>query len=515
MRMNCLTNTWFIVLSENLLFGQIPNELSSMPNLQIFSAFRREKSGPRLFGSLPPLGKLPQLTDLYLQGNEIDGTIPANFLSSSRSAQVVILSSNLLTGEVPSDLASLPSLNLQLEGNQITNFSPAICENKDWMNGTVGLYGCNAFLCPPGSTSPVGRTTNASTVCENCTQASQAPYFGSVTCEAPPNNRDILMNLYYATSGDNWIRNDFWGSSTTVCDWYGIACVNGDVVEINLRGNNLVGLPGTDLFHLKELKILWLYSNPITISFENIGSARKLQDLRLDATHLHSLHGIGAASSLVSLDIRFTAAKGPFPSEIFQLTNLRTLSMSGNAFAGTLPNSFSSLRFLVSLRLDSNDLTGRLPAFDDMNFLRSLDLSRNSLTGSMSRNFFDKVASSEYVFINLAQNQISGVIPEELDRFKDATLYLTDNRILGLPLTLCDNEEWNKGDVGDFGCDGIMCKPGTANEFGRRRSESSCISCPDARHYGETSCNSSALTQKIRCPLLAAALGFLGFWISF
>jgi Leucine-rich repeat (LRR) protein len=481
-----------VVLSENLLYGQIPTELSSMASLQVFSVFRKDKSGPRLSGSLPGFHRVPQLTDLYLQGNELQGTIPKDFLSASLKAALVKLGSNLLTGAVPSELAALTALTLQLEDNQIAAFPEAFCEKRDWMDGAIAAFGCDAFLCPPGSSSPEGRTKDEATTCVTCSQANAAPYYGTTSCDGPPTDRDVLINLYYATGGDSWTRNDFWGSTADVCDWYGIACVSGQVVEINLRANNLVGLPPPDLFYLRGLQILWLYSNPIKFSFENIGSAVSLQDLRLDGTHLHSLHGVGAARSLIALDVRFTDIKGTFPQEILQLTNLRSLSMSGNRLNGNLPSSFAALKFLVSLRLDSNQFSGRLPSFDDMHFTRYLDLSQNALTGALSKNVFGKVTETEQVTLNLAGNQITGVVPEELDRFTDVTMYLRDNRILGLPLLLCDNGDWNGGDVGNFGCDAILCKPGTFNKYGRYRPGSRCSPCSTARYYGLSSCPPSA-----------------------
>lgn len=460
-----------------------------MPNLQVFSAFRTEKSGPRLSGSLPSFDKAPQLSDLYLQGNELQGSIPKNFVSASKSIEMIKLSSNLLTGAVPSDLASIPNLFLELDGNQIEEFPSSFCEKNDWMGGAIKTYNCDGFLCPPGTASQIGRAVNASTVCQNCTREGVAPYYGTTSCDGPPNDREILMNLFYALHGDNWIRNDFWGSTSDFCDWYGIGCINGQIVIINLRGNNLKGLPGPDLFYLRELKVLWLYSNPITFSFENIGSARKLQDLNLDATNLHTLHGISAATSLVSFSARFTSVRGQFPEDLLPLSNLRTLSLSGNRLTGTLPASFEPLKFLVSLNLNSNQLTGKLPSFEEMPFLSNVDLSNNKFTGPISRHFLERLSSEIVPTIALSRNQITGVVPQEFYRFGEMNLYVTDNYLLGLPLTLCYNADWNGGAVGDFGCDGIMCKPGTYNEAGRsKKLGTSCRPCASATYYGETVC---------------------------
>jgi hypothetical protein len=220
---------------------------------------------------------------------------------------------------------------------------------------------------------------------------------------------------------------------------------------------------------------------------------------------------------LVAFSARFTALRGQFPEDLLRLNNLRTLSLGVNGLTGTLPKSFADIRYLVSLNLNSNQLSGKLPAFDDMHFLNYLDLSDNKFTGPISRKFLDKLSSDVVPTIGLSRNQLTGVVPEEFERFGDMALYLTDNNILGLPLTLCDNDDWNNGDVGDFGCDGILCKPGTFNEVGRRRrSGSSCRRCASATYYGVTACGDiSSAPQSLSLKttgllgILAVALCFL------
>lgn len=284
--------------------------------------------------------------------------------------------------------------------------------------------------------------------------------------------------------------NLFFSAAKDVCNWYGIGCSEGQVIEINLRGNNLVGVPNPDLFYLRELKILWLYSNPMSFSFDNIGSAKKLEDLRLDSTRLHSLRGIGAATSLISFDARFTKVRGQFPEEILGLTNLRHLSLGNNGITGSLPQSFADLKFLASLSLDSNLVSGKLPAFDDMHFLKYLDLSDNALTGSISKGLFTLLSTNTEPSVALSNNLLTGVVPEEIGRFNRLTIYLTGNSILGLPLTLCYNDIWNDGDVGDYWCDAIMCKPGTYNDYGRKtRYEPFCKPCRSAVYFGSNTCS--------------------------
>jgi Leucine-rich repeat (LRR) protein len=496
----------FEVLSENLIFGEIPQEMSSMASLRGLAVDRIEKPGPHLSGSLPSFDQMPQLIYLYLRGNELQGSIPKDFLSSSKFARFIGLSSNRLTGTVPSELEFLSGLDLELYDNEIAGFPDSFCSKLDWNDGAVGTYGCDGFLCPPGTASPNGRAMNKTTECQICPKTHGTYFYGSISCERQLSEREILVSLYNALHGDQWYRNDFWLTKTDICDWYGIACSGSKVVEINLRGNNLRGLPGAELFDLRELRTLWLYSNDISFSFENIGRASKLQELRLDATNLHSLHGISAASSLMSFDARFTDIKGPFPEEILRLKNIRTLSLGHNNLTGTLPKSFGSIKYLLSLRLNSNSFTGPLPSFDDLHFLKQLDLSHNALTGSVSRKFLFKVQDETPLTLRLSHNQLTGVIPEDFDRFRKTSLYLADNRILGMPLTLCDNSQWNDGDVGNFGCDAILCKPGTFNPYGRRVSGMECLECPHAIYYGETSCQATSSANEARHKFLWVAV---------
>lgn len=503
------SNLLLVVLAENMLYGQIPQELSSMPALEVFAAFRLDKSGPRLSGTLPSLDMLPQLTGVYLQGNDIGGSIPVNFVSASRSIGEIKLSDNVLTGIVPEDLGKISKLSLELDGNMIEGFPASFCENNDWMDGAVNSYGCSAFLCSPGSANPSGRVDDEAATCEQCSKDGAAKYYGSKSCDQTLTEREILVNLYYALNGNMWHRNDFWGSTADICDWYGIGCVGGHVAIINLRGNNIRGLPGPDLFFLPGLKTLWLYSNPLEFSFENIGSATKLQDLRLDSTMLHSLHGIGAATSLVSFDAGFTSLRGSFPEqEILALTNLRVLKLNDNSLTGTLPKSFAPLKYLVSLRLDSNKLSGDLPSFDDMEFLDYIDISNNELTGQISRKVFARLGSNEMPTLRLARNQLTGVVPQEFDRFSDMAVYLSGNQILGLPLVLCDNAKWNNGEVGKYGCDAILCKPGSSNSQGRRTPDAKCLPCDSATYYGDTSCPSRHSSAARVGTMATSASGF-------
>ena len=51
-----------------------------------------------------------------------------------------------------------------------------------------------------------------------------------------------LMEIYNNTNGNNWLNNTNWGTSEPLSEWYGVITnENGNVISVNLDGNNLNG----------------------------------------------------------------------------------------------------------------------------------------------------------------------------------------------------------------------------------------------------------------------------------
>ena len=476
-------------MSDNLISGTIPKEVSNLRNLQLFSVFRLFKPGPKLSGPLPSFNKHPKLTDLYLEGNALTGSIPNDFLRGSARAHLVTLSHNSLVGGVPASLDSIDRLNLQLEGNQITGFPPAFCNNTAWMDGAIKAVGCPGFLCPVGSSSFMGRA-NATVQCSKCPNSDGALYFGSVSCSSPVDERRILVLFFQKCGGSDWYDSFGWASNDPFCNWHGIECKNEHVVAIKLGSNNLVGTPPPEIFTLPELHTLELYANPIEFKFDNISLATKLATLRLDSTGLKSVVGISKAPSLTFIDLRFNNMEGHMDKEFGAIQQLRYLSAGNNRFSGTLSEGlFSDLKYLKSLRIGNNGFTGKVPTFESNVALSFIDLSDNKLTGTIPPKFLAKKTSTTPTTVDLSGNKLTGWVPGELDRFKVMNIFLRNNQISELPLILCDNGDWNEGDVETYGCNGVLCPPNTFNLVGRERDNEPCQGCLDGSPYwGQVTC---------------------------
>lgn len=83
--------------------------------------------------------------------------------------------------------------------------------------------------------------------------------------------RQVLIDLFELTNGQGWTNREGWGTSQSVCEWYGVQCdfVGGDlqrpiVTGLLLEMNDLrAKLPAT-LANLEHLHVLDVAGNHLT-----------------------------------------------------------------------------------------------------------------------------------------------------------------------------------------------------------------------------------------------------------
>jgi len=237
--------------------------------------------------------------------------------------------------------------------------------------------------------------------------------------------------------------------------------------ELHLQGTNVIGGLPVELFNLLNLEELNLSNNPNiegTLPSE-IGNLKQLKVARLDRTGL----------------------AGIIPSVFFELPALEKINLSRNKnLLGSIPDTINRLNMLREFNIEYCSLTGTLPAFSGSKNLTSLKLSYNNFTGSIPGNFLNITSTTtEPVIVDLDSNYLSGLIPQNLDRFSFLDINLANNLITDLPSTLCANEGWIGGMVATFGCDSILCPPGTYNSEGRQVSnETPCEICESSCYFG-------------------------------
>jgi hypothetical protein len=362
--------------------------------------------------------------------------------------------------------------------------------------------------------------------------------------------RQILSSFYDTCFGISWARNDNWlDTRVSVCSWFGIRCNDlGSPVEIKLRTNGLrCELPDI-IFYIPSLQFLDVSGNPdVFINFRQADPflAADLRGIFFAGTMVHSLDGIETFPNLEAVGAGECALTGEFPSQLKQLTKLTTLDLSinflsgsfpedidilsnlqillanNNMFIGTLTPSIGNLKDLNQFSIQFNNMTGPLPVeltqlgsltsislndqitedgigfngpmldFANSPFLFSVDVANNALSGSVPPSLLNSVDPnySSLINVDMSGNKLTGVVPRELSRFDSIRLYLSDNQIGGVDMSLCSKDGWFFGDVGQFGCDGILCPPGSFNVFGRQISiDFPCEICPSSSFFGATQC---------------------------
>lgn len=543
-----------VALSGNFITGKLPDSLSKLPELEAFASLNDPTRGPGFTGKLIDFSGT-KIKQLVLNHNSLTGSIPTTFLQGTDTdvdGMMIWLSYNYLSGVVPIELDRFNSIDLVLEGNQFTSLSTELCDNDNnsWMRGGVESFGCDSILCPPGTFNQYGRQKHESEPCVQCPESSYE-YFGSVSCEVY-SERYVLKQLYLATGGQNWDKNENWLSDDVgICDWFGISCAasslenDSEVTSINLEENLLVGVVPQEIFQLPHIEHINLKSNKIDLSFANVPIPKSLIELELSDTKISNLNGISTAKSIKRLHLGNTSLKGtipdeifeledlvelylsynelsgtlssnignlkdlkyftlfdnhihgPIPSEIGELTDMKELVLSQNDFSGSIPMQIENLVNLISLSMYGREdkgvgLSGPLPAFSRLSEIKEVVLDYNSLTGTIPPTFLASATKTDDIQVGLSWNHLVDPLPITLDRFFSLDIELVGNMISSIPVEFCDNKKWMGGKVQDFSCDAILCPKGTANDFGRQSLErdpcQKCDSSLSTLYSGSTKC---------------------------
>ena len=207
-------------IRDNLITGTIPYSLGDIKWLEILDLSYNWISGtlPTSFGQLSALqlldlstniieGSLPwyfcesaELSFFSISDNSITGTLPQMWKDARKEETIVDLSFNMLIGTLSSyQIDQFEQLLIILIENDIEGIDPKLCSKSAWMNGYVGMYGCDAIMCPSGTYNKQGRHTPSSGPCIPC---SSSMYFGKTECIT---NTDILpedigINILYYKS---------------------------------------------------------------------------------------------------------------------------------------------------------------------------------------------------------------------------------------------------------------------------------------------------------------------------
>ncbi|MED6156150.1 hypothetical protein PIB30_011880 [Stylosanthes scabra] len=220
-----------------------------------------------------------------------------------------------------------------------------------------------------------------------------------------------------------------------------------NLTHLNLVVAGFVGQVPAEIFQLTRLVTLDL-SGSYYLKLDNSNLGKLVQNLtnirsmRLDGVSISGeghewYNSLLLLPHLQELSMSGCGLMGTFPPEIFQITTLSYIDISGNEdlhgsfldfplngslhtiivsdtkFSGILPSSFSKLTELKKMDLSHNNFIGQIPSLSKAKKLAYLDLSLNSLSGSLSSPAQFEGMQSLY-HIDLSNNSISGSIPSSL-----------------------------------------------------------------------------------------------------
>ncbi|GLU20336.1 hypothetical protein SLE2022_365430 [Rubroshorea leprosula] len=351
---DCLTLE-HLDISSNKFSGNISLAISRCTQLNFLNISYNQFMGP-----IPALPVSSDLQHLYLSGNHFQGEIPLHLTDFCSNLVRLDLSSNNLTGTIPSGFGSCSSLeSFDVSGNLLSGELPL--ETILQMGNLKELVlGSNNFL----GTLP-----------------------------------ELLSNLTALETLD-LSSNSFTGSIP------GSLCQNprNNLKELFLQDNKLTGPIPASLSNCSQLVSLHLSFNYLTGTIPaSMGSLSKLRDLKL---WLNQLQGeippeLSNIQTLETLILDFNMLSGTIPSALSNCTKLNWIALSNNKLTGEIPAWIGKLSNLAILKLSNNSFYGSIPPeLGDCRSLIWLDLNTNALSGTIPPVLFRQAGKIAVNFIS-------------------------------------------------------------------------------------------------------------------
>lgn len=259
-----------------------------------------------------------------------------------------------------------------------------------------------------------------------------------------PDDIAALKALYNSTNGAKWNNNTGWlkGDPCGNPYWYGLYCLDGRVLQINLVYNGLSGNIPAELSKASALQVFRGYSNLLQGKIPpEIFTMQSLQIFDVNTNILSgNLPSKISMANLTSLSLYGNQFNGEIPSE-WDTPNLQYLELSSNQFTGQLPASLGRMTSLVELVVSRNSLTGTLPAaYGELKSLQRLWLFYNDFNHPTIQSSWQGMKSLQDIEVDT----LSGEFPSWIgDAWRDLRIIvMVDGKLTGeLTESICNCRE--------------------------------------------------------------------------
>ncbi|XP_074356218.1 receptor-like protein EIX2 [Apium graveolens] len=383
-------------LTDNKIKGKLPQKLK-FPEVETIDLRKN-----CFEGSLPHW--FTNATYIFLQQNLLSGPFP-DYISELTQLQILDVSENLLTGMIPTSLCKMIALEiLSLRENQFSGKLPN-CWSDFQMMRVLDMASNNLSGEIPSS---VGLLPSL-----NILSLSNNSLSGEI-----PASLQNCTSLQSLDLGDN----KFSGNLPL---WIGIDST--ELGILRLRSNKLTGIIPEQWCNLPNLNILDMAENSLSGVIPScLGELRSMTHTTLGDSNLW---------------VRYT-----FEEQILMLTKgremkysstlryVKTIDLSSNNLTGEIPHGITNLTALGTLNISRNCLAGSIPSdIGNMRWLETLDLSMNKLSGPIpqSISFLNSLSH-----LNLSYNNLAGKIPQgnQLQTLIDVSIFEGNPSLCGKPL---------------------------------------------------------------------------------